>query len=72
MFDAMLIFCIVHALDGEPRNQCYGTASEEIFRTYKGCREWADQKEIEFSAVGLKQTGNLFVTQITCGKLSSN
>lgn len=68
MFDAMIMVCIVHKLGGDLANQCYGKPSEQVFKTYNSCREWADEEEINISGNGLKETGKLFVTQIACGE----
>ena len=67
MFDAMILFCVIHELGGEPANQCFAMESEQIFRSYEACRKWADTEEITMSHNGLKETGKLFVTQISCG-----
>lgn len=67
MIEAIIAFCLVGVADGSVTSRCWMNKEDVLFTNMVSCREYAELREIDVSAMLVEKYDKAAVVSVVCG-----
>lgn len=71
MIEAIIAFCLVGTADGSMTSRCWLSEEDVLFKNKTACREYAEMREIEVTAMLVEKYDKAAVVSVVCGSATN-